>query len=139
MDTSWIIFGLALGAVLRISRLIVDDDLTAPLRDRLHRRVHRGDGRTRPVAAFVTRLVACTWCTSVWVAFGVLAPVYGFYGYGWSTYPLAALTMSWATGILASWLDSPPPARHLIHHVAGPVTANVRSELAEVPGQTSSK
>lgn len=46
-------------AVYRLTRLVVADELTAPLRDRV---VGRG-GR-------LAYLVTCPWCISVWIAAG---------------------------------------------------------------------
>lgn len=137
MDTL-IIAALALGATLRLSRLVVEDSITQPVRTWLESRAHQ-PGHTRPLTAFLAAVTDCVWCTSVWVAFGVLAPVYAFQGYPWWTYPLAALTVSWLTGIAHSWLDSPPPARHLHHHVADPVTVqDVRAlTTGDLPGQSS--
>lgn len=137
MDTSLIIVGtLSLGAIFRLSRLVVEDSITKPFRDYLERRAYPQGRSPRPLWRFLDRLTGCTWCTSVWVAFAVLAPVYAFQGYSWWTYPLAALTASWLTGIVASWLDSPPPPRHVVHHLADPVRIHL-PEAAPVPGQTT--
>ncbi|MFJ4960247.1 hypothetical protein [Streptomyces sp. NPDC088739] len=131
MDASWIIAALALGTVLRLSRLVVEDAITQPVRDALARRA-----RACRLAAFLADLTACVWCTSVWAAFVVLAPVYAIQGFPWWTYPFAALTVSWVTGIAHSWLDSPPPTRHTVLHLADPVRAHIRTDQANVPGQT---
>jgi hypothetical protein len=135
VEATWIIFALALGAVLRLSRLVVEDTITKPLRDALGRLAHR-DGRTCRLWAFLDDLTSCVWCTSVWLAFAALAPVYAFQNLAWWTYPFAALTVSWLVGIAHSWLDSPPPARHTVLHLADPVRAYVRTDQADVPGQT---
>lgn len=128
-----IVFVLALGAVLRLTRLVVEDSITRPIRDRLDRASVRKDGRPRRLVAFLAALTSCSWCTSVWVAFGALAPVWARYGYDWVLYPFAALSVSWLVGIAVSWLDSPPPARHLIHHVPEPFVARVGDDRAAVP------
>lgn len=133
MATELIVFALALGAVLRLTRLVVEDSITAPIRELLDRGSTRKNGRPRRLVAFLAALTACSWCTSVWVAFGVLAPVWARYAYDWALYPLAALTVSWLVGIAVSWLDSPPPARHLIHHAPEPFVAWVGDERATVP------
>ncbi|MEU6932871.1 DUF1360 domain-containing protein [Streptomyces sp. NPDC046374] len=130
-------YALALGAVLRLSRLVVDDDITKPLRNRLHARVHKPGGGVRRISAFVSELVACTWCTSIWVSAGVVAGAYLAGDSAWFRLPAAALTLSWLTGIIASWLDSPPPVKHLVHHVPDTASVRVVSTLADVPGQTT--
>lgn len=141
MATDLIILAVALGAVLRITRLVVEDAITAPVREALDRRAEpRPTRRERPASAprprqpwaFLSALVGCSWCTSVWVAFGVLAPLWAWYGYDWRLYPLAALTASWLVGIAASWLDSPPPPRHVVHHFPDPVVAQLH-QVAPVP------
>lgn len=135
MATDLIILAVALGAVLRITRLVVEDAITAPVREAIERRAQprrSSSGGRREPWAFLAALTGCSWCTSVWVAFGVLAPVWSWYGYDWRLYPLAALTVSWVVGIAVSWLDSPPPQRHVVHHIPDPVVAQLH-QAAAVP------
>ncbi|MFC5144641.1 DUF1360 domain-containing protein [Streptomyces aureoversilis] len=79
-------------------------------RDRLRQRVHRPDNTIRRPYAFLTRLVACTWCTSMWVAAAIVAASYLLGDTLWFKIPAAVLTLSWLTGVVSSWLDSPPLA-----------------------------
>lgn len=133
-----ITYALALGAILRLSRLVVDDDLTAPAREALHRRVHYIAAPGHRTATFVARLTACTWCVSIWISIGVTAAAYWAGDSPWFRYPALVLTLSWFTGIIASWLDSPPPVRHVVHHTPDTASVRVISHLADVPGQTAS-
>lgn len=59
---------LVLGAlaVHRLTRLVVDDKITEPLRERV---TGAGDDEPEGLAYFVT----CPWCVSMWVAGGWLA------------------------------------------------------------------
>ncbi len=50
-------------AVYRITRLIYQDDITGPLRERVY--IKFGD------ESFISELIRCPWCVSVWVAGGV--------------------------------------------------------------------
>lgn len=61
-------FGLLLDslAVYRITRLIVTDEITAPLRDPI---IDWLDEHEHPKLAY---LLSCPWCASVWAAAAVL-------------------------------------------------------------------
>jgi hypothetical protein len=48
-------------AAYRLTRLVTQDRITAPLRDRLDRDTLPGE------------LVRCSWCVGMWAAFGVVA------------------------------------------------------------------
>lgn len=77
-------------AVFRLTRLLVEDEVTRPLRERL---ADNAEGR---LAYFVT----CPWCVSVWVAAGwaglaVAAPAV-------AAPAGAALAWSAASGLLSS-------------------------------------
>ncbi|MET8765716.1 DUF1360 domain-containing protein [Streptomyces sp. NPDC004658] len=120
MTTNLITCALALGACLRLTRLVVDDDISEPFRQKIHGMVHHNakpESRYSGLWAFLSRLVGCTWCASMWVAGGIV-PVAAFYG-DTLLFRLNAgvLTLSWLVGILVSWLDSPPPVRHIVHHL----------------------
>ncbi|MFJ9720010.1 DUF1360 domain-containing protein [Streptomyces sp. NPDC101213] len=135
MAAHLITYALALGAVLRLSRLVVDDDITAPLRGSIHRAARKPDGTPRRLLSFTARLISCTWCTSMWVAAGVTAAAVVLGDTLWFRAPAMVLTLSWLAGILTSWLDSPPPARHVVHHAPDPVQLRVTTKTADVPGQ----
>lgn len=84
------------GAVYRLTRLAVKDDLTQPLRERLIRwRYHstrsaadqptllaypqawQDHAESDPDAPWLTALVSCRWCSSVWLAALVVAARWG--------------------------------------------------------------
>ncbi|MGW2103621.1 DUF1360 domain-containing protein [Streptomyces olivaceoviridis] len=130
MTTDLITYALALGACLRLTRLVVDDDISEPLRQKIHGKVHRNakpDSRYGGLWGFLSRLVACSWCASMWTAGGIV-PVAAFYG-DTLLFRLNAgvLTLSWLVGILVSWLDSPPPVRHIVHHLPEGVRFTART------------
>lgn len=73
---------LAVGglAVHRATRLVTDDTITAPVRDRI---VDRG--------GWPADLVTCPWCVSVWVAAG------------WAALTVAAPRVARPLGALLAW------------------------------------
>jgi hypothetical protein len=91
---------LAVGAlaVHRLTRLVVEDELTGPARERITRWAD-GDAH-RPARPLVSYLLTCPWCISVWAAAGWAALT--------ATAPAAAapagavLAWSTATGLLSS-------------------------------------
>lgn len=103
---------LAVGAAARITRLVVADTITDPLRtwalpriarSRAERlRIAHGEPATPPTGlrgALVT-LLTCHWCTGVWVA-GALTPLaLSAGGALWFILPASILTVSYAVGIL---------------------------------------
>lgn len=56
-------------ATMRVTRLMREDDITAPLRDWVADRSELG----YPIAGWVDRMLACPWCASVWAAAAVQA------------------------------------------------------------------
>lgn len=114
---TWWTFAVAVGAVIRLTRLITHDTITAPLRAAaarhdvrnrlaLQKPPHPGPG---PALTFIT----CPWCISVYVAAAVFA--------AWGLAPehcrphlalvYAALTASWLTGtfLTSSAHNAGPP------------------------------
>ena len=59
-------------ASYRITRLIVEDDITAPLREKVRHAAMRSVD-SPGVAAKVNTLLSCPWCVGWWVACGVVA------------------------------------------------------------------
>lgn len=85
-------------ATYRLTRLIVQDDITAPLRERVRHAAMRSVD-SPGIAAKVNTLLSCPWCVGMWVSFGVvaarrLAPA------AW-TPVAAALAFSAVTGVIA--------------------------------------
>lgn len=103
---------LSVGAAARLTRLVVDDTITAPIRDAITTR-----GSTRGGTwAWASKLSTCTWCASIWVTAGVGAAHWLAGDTRLYLYAAAALTASWLVSIAAQWLDAPPPVRQ--HEVA---------------------
>jgi hypothetical protein len=87
---AWLLVTLAVLATARLTRLVTTDSITDPARAWLH-------DHTPP---WVTYLVHCPWCVSVWLGAGVAAATYN-----WPrTWPvqiaLVGLTASYVTGRL---------------------------------------
>lgn len=95
---SWLAALLLVGAVWRISRLIITDQWPGwySLRSRILRRWPPGPART-------TELLVCPWCNSVWIAGGLVA------AWWWlPTVTLVAcliLTMSAVAALVTAWTD----------------------------------
>lgn len=69
---------LTLGATMRLTRLVVADDLgawwiKAPLYDLVFDRIPEHDSRSRTVAINYLRGLDCKWCVGYWIAVGTLA------------------------------------------------------------------
>lgn len=63
-------------AVVRVTGLIVADAITADLRDRA---LEWLDDRPATLGSYVSILITCFWCTSMWVG-AVAAPLIWFWG-----------------------------------------------------------
>lgn len=69
-DLNLVIFLILAAAAFRVTRLVVIDDITAPLRN-----AWTGLLATTPsrFAAWISDLFTCTWCAGVWVSTAVYA------------------------------------------------------------------
>lgn len=88
---------LVVGLIARITRLIVSDTITHPLRARIVVWL----GPDHPIAT----LVCCAWCMSVWVAAAVCTAGYFLAGGPWWEWAALAGTASYLTGLASNWLD----------------------------------
>lgn len=93
---------LAAGATARLTRLVVEDTITEPVRVAVVRGL---GGVSAGAARWAAGLLGCQWCASVWVAGGVVA--------GWWLLPsdlwtagAVVLTAAQAAGIIAVWEGS---------------------------------
>lgn len=104
---------LAVGAAARITRLVVADTITEPLRawalpriarSRTERRlIAQGKDATPPtgVRSALVTLATCHWCSGMWVA-AIVAPVAFFYGHHLAfQLPATILTVAYLVGLLA--------------------------------------
>lgn len=103
---------LAVGAAARITRLVVADTITAPLRDWALPRIARSrrdrslitqTGEAHPptgIRAALITLLTCHWCTGMWVAAAITPLALAANGAWWFTIPAAILTVAYAVGVL---------------------------------------
>ncbi len=99
---------LTLGAVARVTRFVVDDVLFQPVRTAVEGR--RASGFFR----WLFDLMSCSWCTSIWVAAAASGAHWAWHDTTVFLYVVAALTASHLVALAASWLDSPPPPKHIM-------------------------
>lgn len=84
---------LAVGAVVRLTRMVTDDVIFDNLRTWVLMRLD-------PDGAWAY-LVQCRWCASVWVSVPVMGAWIAWGGLVWFTAVCAALTASYIAGFLA--------------------------------------
>ncbi|QOC56013.1 membrane protein [Gordonia phage Clown] len=82
---------LAIGLIIRLTRLIVADTITHPLRARIVVWL----GPTHPIAT----LVCCAWCMSVWIGAAIATLGYLYTEGPWWQWIGIAGTASWLAGI----------------------------------------
>lgn len=99
---------LTLGAVARVTRFVVDDVLFQPVRTAVDQRTNR------PFFRWLSDLLHCSWCASIWIAAAAGAAHWAWHDTTLFLYVVAALTASHVVALAASWLDSPPPPKHIV-------------------------
>jgi hypothetical protein len=86
-------------AVARVTGLITADAITEDLRDSLTGWL---DDRPRTLGAYITTLITCPWCVSIWLAF-IASPLVWFWGDSpVMLIPAIALAFSQVTGMISS-------------------------------------
>jgi hypothetical protein len=97
------IYGLA---CFRLTRLVVTDDIGAPIHEWLRvRAFHQSPTELRTLnrpLAFVYKAISCAWCASIWIA-GVIV-VFSFTGVWWQ-YVCAGLALSSVAGVIHEATD----------------------------------
>ncbi|QPO17090.1 membrane protein [Gordonia phage Lilbeanie] len=88
---------LTIVAVARLTRLVVADAITYPIRAR----IVLWTGEESRLTYFVT----CSWCVSIWLGAGVAAAAYWFADDRWWLYVVLALAASYVAGVANRWLD----------------------------------
>lgn len=105
-------FLLLLGAVARLTRLLTEDTICAPLRD------------WHCWPKWVKTLLSCAWCASLWISAALFACAWAWPWMlcaPWFVFAAAALAASYVYGLIAGYFDAPPPAQTLhIHHYGAP-------------------
>jgi hypothetical protein len=85
-------------AVARVTGLVTTDTITEPARDAV---IGWLDDRPRTLGAFVSKLITCPWCASIWLA-AVAAPLVWFWGeHPLLIVPALALAFSQITGMVS--------------------------------------
>jgi hypothetical protein len=88
---------LTAGLILRLTRLVVADQISHRLRLRIALRL----GVNHPI----TTLITCTWCMSVWIAAAVCTAAWWWADTRWWFLFALAATASLAAGWTSRWLD----------------------------------
>lgn len=99
---------LTLGAIARVTRFVVDDVLFQPVRAAVDKRAGRR------LFGWLADLMSCSWCTSIWVSAAAAVAHWAWHDTVPYVYLVAALTASHVVSLAASWLDSPPPPKHIV-------------------------
>lgn len=89
---------LALGLTARLTRLVVDDQIGAPLRARII--------SWRGPESQAAYLAQCPWCLGLWVAIAVAVAAWLSGGAAWFTVPALAATLSYTYGLLATRVEA---------------------------------
>lgn len=104
---------LALGAAARITRLVVADTITAPLRNWALPRIARSrkerdliarTGEASPptgVRGALVTLLTCHWCAGMWVSAAIVPAAVVFGDHPAFQIPAAILTVAYLVGFLA--------------------------------------
>lgn len=93
----WWVVALAIGAVARVTRFVVRDQLAAPIRNSVGKRY--GD---RSIQAYFAR---CDWCVAIWVALLVVLAAGLFGESAWFWGPALWLTVSYCGAVASVWAD----------------------------------
>lgn len=98
MPEIWILL-LAFGAVARLTRLVNNDTITRPLRDRVA-------ARFGP-SSMPREFVGCPWCVGFWMSLLVTALAFiPAVAHSWAfKYGCTALTISWLYALIATNFD----------------------------------
>lgn len=128
MSFIWVI-ALSLGATARITRAVNADTILQPFRDWVDRTwpgipitidtpdgplpLLDEDGQPKRLPSKPSKLVSCPWCLGFWFSFAATGTAFVINELGWWQWwaiPYAALTISYAVGVLAEWEE--PPHQH---------------------------
>lgn len=126
---------VTLAAIARLTRLVTDDALTAPLRNRLQAKAadrwyaadeSKPDQLTHALPAprawrYAAKLSRCPWCLGFWISAGVVLAYFSLLLDAWPwhsgalafAYIAGTFAASQFVGLAADWLDSPPPVQQI--------------------------
>ena len=100
---AWLLVVLAIGATMRLTRLVNEDAITEPIRSWFFRR--DGDELEPDEIGRWAYFITCPWCVSIWVGALVAYTAIWWGDNRVVVTGLLALTCSVATGIIAGLLD----------------------------------
>lgn len=117
IKADWLLVLLTMGAVVRLTRMVVEDVVLQPARSFIVRhREKPGPASSGPLIAnavppqdappkddWLVYLVHCRWCVSIWVSAAVTPVVYNWPTAWWVQIPLLALTASLLAGLSGRW------------------------------------
>ena len=86
-------------AFIRIIGLITADTITEPIRDRI---VVRLDDTEGSLGSWLSYLITCPWCASVWVGALAAPIIWNWGGSPWLTVPALALALSQLAGMTSN-------------------------------------
>lgn len=129
MPVAWLsvfISAVSVLAICRITRLVTEDTITKPIRDWVEHKATPNPAALPPGRAahrppsrlwhYADKLLSCPWCSGFWISAAVTLAYFrcwlGIWPHTLTTaflYAVAVLASSWASAVLADWLDSPPP------------------------------
>lgn len=95
--SSWVVLVVLALATARITGLVVSDDITAHVRNRVAYR----NGNLAQLRPVVGKLVTCQWCASIWVSFLIVVLPWFVFGWTWLWLPFVGLAFSQVTGMLS--------------------------------------
>lgn len=100
------VFLVTLGASLRLTRLFVEDTITAKFRARLAARwdaaVTKDPVRANRGWMYAVTLFECPWCIGFWISCLLTAGAAFSDGSSWYFYPAVALTVSYLIGVCST-------------------------------------
>lgn len=108
----WATLLLLLGLVARVTRLVVEDSITQPIRNKMHlygikdrqydvnKQSYVGGTKKQQVVKWLSELVHCPWCSSIWIGTGAVLSAHWWADT--TAWALVALIAS--VSYLASWI-----------------------------------
>lgn len=101
---AWLLVVLAIGATMRLTRLVNEDKITEPIRGWFFGHDDPDELEPEEIGRWAY-FITCPWCVSIWVGTGVAYAAVWWGDNRVVITALLALTASVATGVIAGLLD----------------------------------